>query len=611
MGKIFLMAIFLIFSLSGLASAEEIIIANLEISPYQGVQIFEFYQKDNITLQEILKRVKEEQFKRESRSYYLASPTATTSATTTITPTLTPSATPTPTPTKTPITAPLLIQPEDGIRLGYTDPAPFFQWEKVDDAKKYLLSISLSPDFDQNFTVNFEVDAPGFSLEFMIDQQIWGPVNAKLFWRVQAIDEEDNAGEWSEIWTVNKTDFLPPILLSPSYDQCYGLNDDEPIFEWHLLRGEVHHFDLELGIDPDFSPGTSVILQTTRNSIDLGDYLNKDDWKNLSLQIFWRVCAVNSQGVPSPWSEVSMLFKNILTPPALYQPANGAHIRANDPSIIYFTWSNISGALSYEIQFCIEDDFNIPLGSVYLGVNGLDLSKYLSFNEWVYFHGRYFWRVRGIDANGYPGPWSNAFYFTKTRWHRFLCYGDSITGGYGSTEYYPGGFCGYAKRLQPLLHNQYQDEEMVLYGIGGAKSALGDYEIDRLLAQYFPSHVLILFGINDLVDPGNCDPPFDCKTVEHLKSICQKSIAYGAIPILGTVLPVNPKGSFRQVNASIPYLNSQIKNMAYYAGVEVCDLHSAFMSAAPDISVLFYDWGHPNDWGYTIMANTWFNSIVY
>lgn len=141
------------------------------------------------------------------------------------------------------------------------------------------------------------------------------------------------------------------------------------------------------------------------------------------------------------------------------------------------------------------------------------------------------------------------------------------------------------------------------------KSKWGAENINSRLRVCNPQYVLIMFGTNDSVDPGNCDPPMYCDVGGHLAEMVSIARDRGTIPIVSTIIPVNPEGHFAVAQHEIDANNQDIIEMTIQMGVELVDLDLMFKEYGhlPD---LFCDWGHPNEDGYHIMAQGFYDGII-
>jgi hypothetical protein len=93
--------------------------------------------------------------------------------------------------------------------------------------------------------------------------------------------------------------------------------------------------------------------------------------------------------------------------PTLLSPANGARLPRSQP--IPFSWSAVSGAATYEIQFDDSSSFTNPLIAAQTGLTGTQTTQTFTIER------RFWWRVRARTAGGINSPWSSARSFEIRR----------------------------------------------------------------------------------------------------------------------------------------------------------------------------------------------------
>jgi lysophospholipase L1-like esterase len=187
----------------------------------------------------------------------------------------------------------------------------------------------------------------------------------------------------------------------------------------------------------------------------------------------------------------------------------------------------------------------------------------------------------------------------------YLAFGDSITVGDGSR-----GRRGYRSELASLLRSYFGRAEIVNDGQESTDSVQGADRIRASLAEERPAYTLIHYGTNDWNGFG-CRHV--CGTAENLRRIVHACRAASSLPVLATLIPVNPAYEDRLAsarNAWIEATNTEIRAMAEAEGVVLADLHAAFVAADPDLVSLFSDHVHPNDRGYSIMAEGFFRALT-
>jgi acyl-CoA thioesterase I len=164
-----------------------------------------------------------------------------------------------------------------------------------------------------------------------------------------------------------------------------------------------------------------------------------------------------------------------------------------------------------------------------------------------------------------------------------LCIGDSITEGVYVSVPYP-----------TRLRNN-TGHVTINAGIGGERANTGLTRIDALLALHNPSHVLILFGTNDILSPSQ-----DLRSSANaVRQMALRARAYGAIPIVGTATPMFPPRAFNQPR--VQTFNAYVRADASANGYRVADLESAFGSNA---GLVISDGFHPTDSGMEVIART-------
>jgi lysophospholipase L1-like esterase len=104
-----------------------------------------------------------------------------------------------------------------------------------------------------------------------------------------------------------------------------------------------------------------------------------------------------------------------------------------------------------------------------------------------------------------------------------------------------------------------------------------------------------------------------CFTIENARSMIRQAKAAGTIPVLSTIVPVNPAYVSRlpeERNFWIDETNAALVPMARAEGAIVADLSAAMKAESPDLPELFTDHVHPNDRGYGAMADAFLRALT-
>jgi acyl-CoA thioesterase I len=189
----------------------------------------------------------------------------------------------------------------------------------------------------------------------------------------------------------------------------------------------------------------------------------------------------------------------------------------------------------------------------------------------------------------------------------YLAFGDSITAGDGSR-----GSRGYRSPLQSSLRDYWGRADVVNDGVESTRSDDGAARIGGSLAAERPAYVLILYGTNDW-NLSACHRVITCFTIENTRSMIRQAKAAGTIPVVSTIIPVNPAYVNRladERNFWIDETNAALVPMARAEGAIVADLNAAMRAETPDLPELFSDHVHPNDRGYSAMADAFFRALT-
>jgi lysophospholipase L1-like esterase len=191
----------------------------------------------------------------------------------------------------------------------------------------------------------------------------------------------------------------------------------------------------------------------------------------------------------------------------------------------------------------------------------------------------------------------------------YMAFGDSITIGDGSSDGQ-----GYRAQLEQRLRSYFGVGEIDNEGVEATRTQAGAQRMVTSLTNTRPAFTLIHYGTNDW-NEADCRNNFPCYTIDSLRSMVRQTRAAGALPILATIIPCNVGYDARTPPERQQWLemaNALIREMAAQEGAVVADQFKAFMDAAKttDLANLFDDHVHPNDAGYKIMSDTFFNAIA-
>ena len=278
---------------------------------------------------------------------------------------------------------PQLTSPANGaVRMDFADDD--FTWSAVDGAAYYVLDISTDAAFSSLAYTAKSIQSRHTPIARL--------ANNVYYWRVTPVDNRDQFGTPSQVNSFTFSWSQAPVLISPL------ANAEEsflPRFSWAAVES-ANEYRLEISTQPDFGSTQSYV---TRNT----DYTPVQNLSN-DQDYYWRVQATDYEGHNTPWSAVRRFRIRWNFQAQLLTPTNNS-IRLSYP---FFSWTPIPGVERYQIQIDETTSFDSPIADVKI----YNATTY-AHPKWstILIDGDYFWRVRGIDAQGNLTPWSDVFSF--------------------------------------------------------------------------------------------------------------------------------------------------------------------------------------------------------
>ena len=329
-----------------------------------------------------------------------------------------------------PPASPTVTFPTDNLNLGY--PNPTIRWIPPEENSlplTYDLWVDNDPDFGSQEVSSLHLTENSYTLPSLPD--------GLYYLRVRAVDNAGNPGENAQLRF--RIDTVPPVvpqLVSPSPDVWVSENvvlDWEPVQE----NSTPVMYRVQLSIYSDFAT-------LERDS----GWIYEDNWTVTpplvsEYRYYWRVKARDNalgpngeNGNESPWSAVRS-FRLDAKPPSVPSPFSPSPEASTDNLTVRFEWVRAyddydnpndpwsSGVAYYLIQVAEDRSFASPV----LENTVPDNSCYLTLPA----YGRYYWRVRAVDAVGHEGDWSENRPFHVGRWL-------SLEGWISSTQNVPLGW---------------------------------------------------------------------------------------------------------------------------------------------------------------------------
>jgi parallel beta-helix repeat protein len=263
-----------------------------------------------------------------------------------------------------------------------TDTTPTFRWNQVKGAAQYQLQVARDGAFT-DVAVDETVASTRFIPAAALDTQ------TLYYWRVR-VQEGGEWSVWTPVWVVTVTPGIAdkPTLTSPAAKST--LQDATPTFTWTGLSG-VMEYQIQIDDQANFkSPVQDVLLSEL--SYTAAPLPASDTY-------YWRVRAVAD--VAGKWSSAWSFVLLGPASPTLLSPEHKTTVCDRE---VLFTWNNSSQAISSQIQISRDSRFQIIVYAGDTDGASVEVSDLTG--------GRYYWRVRGVNAQGVAGKWSAVWQFT-------------------------------------------------------------------------------------------------------------------------------------------------------------------------------------------------------
>ncbi len=261
---------------------------------------------------------------------------------------------------------------------------PSLDWSDVPYGTQYQLQVAFTDTFKTDMIWRDETTASSLSTEVNLQK------DSKYYWRVRAINAENEPGQWSSTrnFTVDNVAPKIPILDTPEDNK---VNKGTPTYYWTSVSGGAfYQFRYSTTVEQVLYTSPEVDITSHKPPTQpVGKYL-------------WQVRARDKAGNWSNWSESRTIVIQAPIPaaPKLTAPANQAEIKDTTPLL---DWSTANYATGYEIQISKNSGFSgIIQQQVVNGVTEY-IAKPLTYSG---TGTNYYWRVRSINTYGQTGSWS-------------------------------------------------------------------------------------------------------------------------------------------------------------------------------------------------------------
>lgn len=310
----------------------------------------------------------------------------------------------------------------------------------------------------------------------------------------------------------------------------------QPMLIWPVVP-EAVYYEIEFSDFPPENPNgiaaSAYRIFASRQVFTHG--YNPDLRKIKTQSLYWRVRGLDIRGNPvGVYSDAKRIVIDI-TRIEPQKPIITSELDKNGAiDLLYpvYTWIPLTATTLYEVEVTRRPPEN---------PNGTEPSRhriwsgratgFACYDEQPRRDpGRYYYRVRGVAADGSPlGVWSDASSYNVDlqRGNLFATFGDSITHGGGAISYSPADWAyDYQTYLKFSTYN---------LGRSGDTSETTAARFETDVLPFRPKFLLIMTGINSIRGGVTAE-----SVIRDLQNLRYKCLVYGIRPIFLTLPPINP-----------------------------------------------------------------------
>ena len=293
------------------------------------------------------------------------------------------------------LSPPTLLSPNN--RATTASPNPTLDWEDVPGTGiTYNVQVcsrsNCRPDSAIIESTN-NLTESAFTLTMPLTPGVNGR-SAAYYWRVQTVNTLGVGGRFALRTLYVRT--APPNLISPRHES--STTDTTPTLSWSAWPGAT--YDLEIATDETFNniivadTGLAARRYTPTAPLAEGSY-------------YWRIRAVDGT-IDAGMTAYSLPYKFTVGPrppvrPRLFSPAHNSTIADQTPT---FSWNDSPNAATY----CILVDDNARFSDPEIDLCALSSSEFTPASPLN--AGRYYWKVRPVNALGGIGAYSQTWRVT-------------------------------------------------------------------------------------------------------------------------------------------------------------------------------------------------------
>ena len=273
---------------------------------------------------------------------------------------------------------------------------PLFTWKPLDGRQSYFVLVAKDASFSNIVDYAF-TQLPAYAPRSILTPTTYPDEATSYYWAVLPATDIDGGNALVDLLLANPQSFLkasaPPSLVTPAEGSTIT---GQPTFQWTQAEA-ARNYRLQVAQDPTFGTPLEDTTTAATTFTPTGTY-------PADTVLYWRVRANDENLVGLPWSATGTFRRSLPAPvPSATNPATGDFIPT-------WTWSTVSGAVSYDVSVDLPDGTHKDLTGIRMpAITATKMSG----------TGLFHWRVRANFPKStagavVPGPFSGDMAFTRT-----------------------------------------------------------------------------------------------------------------------------------------------------------------------------------------------------
>lgn len=248
-----------------------------------------------------------------------------------------------------------------------------FTWPDMAEARGWRAQVATDAEF-QRIVLDGQSDKPEISWPSTLP-------DGHYFLRVRAIDAAGLEGRNADHAFELDAQPMAPQQLAPGADE--RSYQEQVAFSW-AAAPEAQGYQLQVSANADF-PADKTVSRRLDAVLNHTEQLAPGSY-------FWRLASLDETGQPHVWGPA----RPLRVQPLPFPPKGD--FRADNGHAV-FAWAPVAGAASYDLEVADRNDFSAPDARLH----ATDSKASAALKP-----GKYYWRIRAVEADGQAGAWGKA-----------------------------------------------------------------------------------------------------------------------------------------------------------------------------------------------------------